>query len=148
MDGFGFLVPSRERRDILGTVADSNVFPGRAPAGSVLYRTMVGGARYPHLADLEEGQLLDHVQSDMRDIMGLKAEPEFVKIYRHARVYRHTRAIPQYLVGHAARLEAIEEQLSDFPGLVLTGNAFRGVSLNDCVLNAGKTAQKLKAAYR
>jgi oxygen-dependent protoporphyrinogen oxidase len=142
MDGFGFLVPSREQRDILGTVADSNVFPGRAPAGSVLYRTMVGGARYPHLADLEDGPLLDRVQSDLRDIMNLRAEPGFVKIYRH------TRAIPQYLVGHAARLEAIEEQLSDFPGLVLTGNAFRGVSLNDCVLNAGKTAQKLKAAYR
>ena len=97
MDGFGFLVPSREKRGILGTVADSNVFPGRAPAGSVLFRTMVGGARSPHLAELPDGQLLDRVQSDLRDIMGLSAEPEFVKIYRHEK------AIPQYLVGHAAQ---------------------------------------------
>jgi oxygen-dependent protoporphyrinogen oxidase len=137
MDGFGFLVPSREKRGILGTVVDSNVFPGRAPAGSVLFRTMVGGARASHLADLPDEQLLDRVRSDLRDIMGLRAEPEFVKIYRHEK------AIPQYLVGHAARLAAIEKKLENFPGLVMTGNAFRGVSLNDCVLNASKIAQRI-----
>jgi len=137
MDGFGFLVPSREKRGILGTVADSNVFPGRAPEGSVLFRTMVGGARSSRLAELPDEQLLDRVRSDLREIMGLSAEPEYVKIYRHEK------AIPQYLVGHAARLDAIEQQLQALPGLILTGNAFRGVSLNDCVLNATKTAQNL-----
>ena len=135
MDGFGFLVPSREKRGILGTVVDSNVFPGRAPEGSVLFRTMVGGARSPHLADLPDEQLLDRVRSDLGDIMGLTADPEFVKIYRHEK------AIPQYRVGHADRLAAIEKVLEGFPGLVMTGNAFRGVSLNDCVLNATKIAQ-------
>jgi oxygen-dependent protoporphyrinogen oxidase len=137
MDGFGFLVPSREKRGILGTVVDSNVFPGRAPEGSVLFRTMVGGARRPHLAELPDEQLLDRVFSDLRDIMGLCAEPEFVKIYRHPK------AIPQYRVGHADRLAAIEKELEGFPGLVMTGNAFRGVSLNDCVLNASKIAQRI-----
>jgi oxygen-dependent protoporphyrinogen oxidase len=140
MDGFGFLVPSRENRGILGTVADSNVFPGRAPEGSVLFRTMVGGARAPGLAEVPDEQLLDRVRSDLKDIMGLSADPGFVKIYRHGR------AIPQYLVGHSDRLQAINEELKAFPGLVLTGNAFRGVSLNDCVLNAGKTAQSVTAA--
>ena len=137
MDGFGFLVPSRENKGILGTVADSNVFPGRAPEGSVLFRTMVGGARVPELAELPDGQLLDMVRSDLRDIMGLSADPDFVKIHRHEK------AIPQYRVGHAARLAEIEKQLDKFPGLVMTGNAFRGVSLNDCVLNATKTAQAI-----
>jgi oxygen-dependent protoporphyrinogen oxidase len=137
MDGFGFLVPSREGRGILGTVADSNVFPGRAPDGSTLLRTMVGGARSSHLAGLPDDQLFDLVQSDLRDIMGITAEPEF------ASIYRHEKAITQYLVGHAGRLQAIDEQLAKHPGLVLTGNAFRGVSLNDCVLNAMKTAQSL-----
>ena len=137
MDGFGFLIPSREHRGILGTVVDSNVFPGRAPQGSVLFRAMVGGARSPHLAELPDEQLLDRVRSDLKDIMGLSADPGFVSIYRHEK------AIPQYLVGHADRLAAIERQLASLPGLVLTGNAFRGVSLNDCVLNATKTAQLL-----
>lgn len=137
MDGFGFLVPSRERRDILGTVADSHVFPNRAPEGRTLLRTMVGGARNPHLAELPDDRLLEVVQSNLRDIMGITAEPEFVSIYRHER------AIPQYLVGHAERLRAIESGLERFPGLVLSGNAFRGVSLNDCVVNARKTAAQL-----
>jgi len=137
LDGFGFLVPSRENRGILGVVADSNVFPGRAPQGFVLFRALVGGARSPHLADLPDEPLLDRVRSDMRDILGLDADPDF------ARIYRHEKAIPQYLVGHADKLVAIDRQLEAFPGLILTGNAFRGVSLNDCVLNADKTAEAI-----
>lgn len=137
LDGFGFLVPSRENRDILGTVVDSNIFPDRAPPGSVLFRSMVGGARKSRLAELPDEQLLDLVRSNLKDILGLSAEPDF------ASIYRHEKAIPQYLVGHADRLAAIDRQLETFPGLVMTGNAFRGVSLNDCVLNASKTAQLL-----
>lgn len=137
MDGFGFLVPSREKRDILGTVSDSNVFPNRAPQGHALLRTMVGGARSSELALLPDDRLLDVVQSDLKEIMGITADPVFAKIYRHER------AIPQYLVGHADRLQAIEEEVQHFPGLFLTGNAFRGVSLNDCVVNARKTAEEV-----
>ena len=137
LDGFGFLIPSKEQRAILGTIIDSNVFPGRAPEGSVLLRSMVGGARTPELALLPDDQLISKVRSDLQDILGLRAEPDFV------RIFRWKRAIPQYLVGHAARLEAIDEKLQRHPGLVLTGNAFKGVSLNDCVVNAWKTAQSL-----
>jgi len=137
LDGFGFLVPSREKRDILGTVVDSNVFPNRAPPGKVLLRTMVGGARAPALAELPDDRLLDRVFANLRDILGIASEPEFVSIYRHQK------AIPQYLVGHGDRLKLIDDELRKFPGLILTGNAFRGVSLNDCVLNAARTAEAL-----
>jgi len=137
LDGFGFLVPSRENRGILGTVVDSNVFPGRAPEGSVLFRTMMGGARSPQFAELPDEQLVDRVRSDLKDMLGLTADPDFVSIYRH------DKAIPQYLVGHADRLAAIHRELEALPGLVLTGNAYRGVSLNDCVLNASRTADFL-----
>ena len=137
LDGFGFLIPSKERRAILGTIVDSNVFAGRVPEDSVLLRSMVGGARTPELALLPDAQLLGKVQSDLKDILGIGVEPDFI------RIFRHDKAIPQYLVGHAARLRTIEEKLQRHPGLVLTGNAFRGVSLNDCVVNAQKTAQAI-----
>jgi len=140
LDGFGFLIPSREKRGILGTVVDSNVFPNRAPEGRVLLRAMVGGARVPAKAELPDGELMDLVRSDLRDIMGIESDPEF------ASIYRHEKAIPQYRVGHSSRLEAIEKELEKFPGLVLTGNAYRGVSLNDCVLNAQRTAGSLLPA--
>ena len=137
LDGFGFLVPSKEQRAVLGTIIDSNVFPGRAPEDSILLRSMVGGARTPEFALLPDEQLISRVRSDLQDILGLKAEPDFI------RIFRHERAIPQYIVGHAARLESINEQLLRHPGLILTGNAFKGVSLNDCVVNALKTAESL-----
>jgi len=103
----------------------------------VLLRTMVGGARNPELAELPDERLLDRVLANLRDIMGIACDPEFVSIYRHQR------AIPQYLVGHAERLRAVDAEMQNFPGLVLSGNAFRGVSLNDCVLNAARTAEAL-----
>jgi len=136
-DGFGFLVPSKEQRAVLGTIIDSNVFPGRAPEDCVLLRSMVGGARAPELALLPDEQLISRVRSDLQDILGITAEPDFI------RIFRHQKAIPQYVVGHAARLAAINVHLQRYPGLVLTGNAFKGVSLNDCVVNAWKTAQSL-----
>ena len=98
---------------------------------------MVGGARTPEFALLPDEQLISRVCSDLQDILGVKAEPDFI------RIFRHKRAIPQYNVGHAARLKAINTHLQKHPGLVLTGNAFKGVSLNDCVVNAWKTAQTL-----
>jgi len=137
LDGFGFLVPSKEQRAVLGTIVDSSVFPGRAPEDSILLRSMVGGARTPEFALLPDEQLISRVCGDLQDILGVKAEPDFI------RIFRHQRAIPQYNVGHAARLEAINVHLRKHPGLVLTGNAFKGVSLNDCVVNAWKTAQTL-----
>jgi oxygen-dependent protoporphyrinogen oxidase len=136
LDGFGFLIPSKEKRGILGTIVDSNVFPNRAPDGSVLLRSMVGGSRAPGQAQLDDEPMTDMVRAELKSIMGIDAEPEFRKIYRH------DRAIPQYHVGHARKLLAIDDVLQNHPGLMLTGNAFKGVSLNDCIANAWLTAEK------
>lgn len=137
LDGFGFLVPSKEKRSVLGTIVDSNVFAGRAPEDSILLRSMIGGARTPEHALLPDEQLISKVRAELQDILKVRAEPDFV------RIFRHQKAIPQYNVGHAARLDAIDQCLEKHPGLILTGNAFRGVSLNDCVVNAVKTAEKI-----
>ncbi|WP_455199330.1 protoporphyrinogen oxidase [Kaarinaea lacus] len=138
LNGFGFLVPSREKRNILGTLWDASIFPQRAPEGYVLLRTMVGGANHPDLALLPEEKLVDLVRGDLKDIMGVDVDPDFV------RVYCHEWAIPQYNVGHQQRLETINEAMQKFPGLYLTGNAYKGVSLNDCVANAYKLAKAIK----
>jgi oxygen-dependent protoporphyrinogen oxidase len=139
LDGFGFLVPSTEQRGILGTVVDSNVFPNRAPEGKVLFRTMVGGARASEKARLPEDALMDLVRGELRDILGITVDPDFGK------AFLHERAIPQYPLGHARRLEAIDSELLRIPGLHLTGNAYRGVSLNDCIENAWRVADRVLA---
>ena len=140
LNGFGFLVPSRERRNILGTLWDASIFPQRAPEGYVLLRSMVGGARAPDLAMLPQEKLLDLVRADLKDVMGIDAAPDFV------RVYRHEHAIPQYVVGHGQRLKTIDQLLQNHPGLILTGNAYKGVALNDCISNAYHLANTLYPA--
>ena len=130
LDGFGFLVPSREGRKVLGTLWDTSIFPDRAPQGHIMLRSMVGGARASDLALLSEDRIVDLVREELKTIMGIDALPDFV------RVYRHEKAIPQYLRGHAEGLAAIQKELAGMRGLYITGNAMRGVALNDCVTNA------------
>jgi oxygen-dependent protoporphyrinogen oxidase len=79
---------------------------------------------------------------ELKKIMGISAEPDFV------RIFRHQRAIPQYVVGHADRLAAIDEQLKAHTGLILTGNAFFGIGLNDCVNAANKAGEQVMSCLQ
>ena len=137
LDGFGFLVPRREGRRVLGALWDSSVFPGRAPQGKALIRVMVGGARQPDLARLPEPELLDLAREELRSIMGMPVRPVL------ERVFFHERGIPQYLRGHGRILARLEARLADLPGLQLNSNAYRGVSLNDCVLQSKSAAERV-----
>jgi len=137
VDAFGFLIPSREKRKILGTLYDSSIFPNRAPEGYVLLRSMVGGARFSDLARENEPKLLDLVKGELAVIMNIRSDPDFM------RVYRHDMAIPQYTVGHLERLRNIDALLQKHKNLYLTGNAYRGVSVNDCIENSFMLAEKI-----
>jgi oxygen-dependent protoporphyrinogen oxidase len=137
LNGFGFLVPSQEKKNILGTLWDASIFPGRAPEGYVLLRSMIGGSNNPGLAQLSDEKLVGRVRKDLKEVMGVDAEPDFV------RIYRHERAIPQYIVGHQQRLDNLDRLLVKYPNLFLTGNAFKGVALNECIINAYRLAEKL-----
>ncbi|MBI5208472.1 MAG: protoporphyrinogen oxidase [Elusimicrobia bacterium] len=137
LDGFGFLVPRKEGRRILGALWDSSVFPGRAPLGRALVRVMVGGARQPELARLGPDKVLSLVKEELAATMGVRAAPAL------ERVFIHERGIPQYPVGHQAILEGLARRLDALPGLHLNSNAYRGIGLNDCVLQSRLTAGRL-----
>lgn len=137
LDGFGFLIPSRENRKILGTLWDSSIFPNRAPEGHVLLRSMVGGARASELAMLDDAPLTEMVLKELKDVMQIDKAPDFV------RIYRHEKAIPQYTVGHLRRMKDIDDRLHQHKNLFLTGNAYRGIGVNDCIENSGKLAEKI-----
>jgi oxygen-dependent protoporphyrinogen oxidase len=137
LDGFGFLIPSREGRKILGTLWDSSIFPNRAPEGYVLLRSMVGGARASELGRENDSRLIDHVKKELDYIMDIKSDPDFI------RIYRHEMAIPQYTVGHLERLKDIDSLLSRHKNLYLTGNAYRGIGVNDCIENSFRLADRI-----
>lgn len=131
LDGFGFLVPGVESRQILGSVFCSTLFPGRAARGRVLMRAILGGVRHPELLGEDDTSLLALTRSELDITMG-GPMPDSV----FHRVIRWPAAIPQYDVGHAGRVAAIEAALSELPGVFSASNAMYGVSLADCVARA------------
>ncbi|MBC8424450.1 FAD-dependent oxidoreductase, partial [bacterium] len=139
LDGFGMLIPTRERRRLLGALWSSSVFADRAPAGRILIRAMVGGPRDRHVLDAGDDELRDAALAELRGLFGLRGAPELTAVFRHAR------AIAQYVPGHPARLRAIEARLDAWPGLLLTGSSYRGISVNACVKDAEATAAKTLA---
>ncbi|HXG10878.1 MAG TPA: protoporphyrinogen oxidase [Gemmataceae bacterium] len=139
LDGFGYLAPQRSRRDLLGVQWCSSIFPERAPAGHVLLRAMCGGWHRPEVVGWEDARLLEAVRADLRLALGIQAAPVFHQ------VVRWDRAIPQYHVGHLERVADIEQRAARHRGLFLTGNAYRGVALNDCTEQAERLAGRIAA---
>lgn len=139
VDGFGFLVPRSEGKRALGCLWTSSIFPHEAPEGSVLLRTMVGGATDPDAVRLSDSELLDIVQREIHPLIRISGAPELVRIFRHAP------GIPQYLLNHGENLDAIAAAEKRHPGLYFAGNAYRGVGLNDCVVSAVRAVEKLAA---
>ena len=105
----------------------------------MLLRSMMGGACFPEYIKLSDDEVVARVRRDLQATMGIEAEPSFV------RVFRHEQAIPQYTVGHGKRLEALADLLKMHPGLILTGNSYRGIGLNDCVAAAQRAADEALA---
>ena len=139
LDGFGFLVPSKEEKRILGSIWTSSIFTDRAPVGKVQFRTMVGGDGDHDSARLSDAELISLVKRDLGSIIGLSGEPELVKIYRWEY------GIPQYHIGHLDKMKIIERELQSIRGIHLAGNAYYGIGLNDCVKQAFKVVSSLKA---
>jgi oxygen-dependent protoporphyrinogen oxidase len=137
--GFGFLVPAQEGRRVLGVLFVSSFFPHRVPEGATLLTVMLGGARDPGVAALDDEATSALGREELRELIGLTAAPDLVE------VVRWPRGIPQYEVGHLARLERIDAAAAELPGLVLAGSAYRGVGVNDCLREAERLVLALGA---
>ena len=137
LDGFGGLTPEVERRDSLGILFSSTLFPGRAPAGHVALTIFAGGMRQPEHARLSAPQLLERVRRDLADLVGVTGEPVFLK---------HSvwpKAIPQYQVGYERFLDAMARVEDAHPGLFIGGQARDGISLPDCCKSGEKLARRV-----
>jgi oxygen-dependent protoporphyrinogen oxidase len=139
LDGFGFLVPSKEKRKILGSIWTSSIFRDRAPNGFVQFRSMVGGDGDHQSAKLSEAELVSLVKSDLNSILGIAGDPTMTKIYRWEK------GIPQYHIGHTEILSRIEIELRQLGNIYLAGNAYYGIGLNDCVRQSHRIVAELLA---
>ena len=138
--GFGFLVPRSERKRMLAATFVHNKFPHRAPEDRALLRCFIGGARNEQVLQASDEEVVNVVREDLRQIIKLKADPLFT------RVYRWKGAMAQYGVGHLERLQRIESLLEQLPGLALAGNGYRGIGVPDCVRSGSDAANKAMLA--
>jgi oxygen-dependent protoporphyrinogen oxidase len=135
--GFGFLVPRSEGRRLLAATFVHNKFPHRAPEDRALLRCFFAGRNAEDVWPLEDGQIIGIVRNELQQILGLRAEPLF------GRVYKWKSAMAQYGVGHLDRLERIERLRQNLPGLALAGNGFRGIGVPDCVRSGRDAVSRL-----
>jgi len=136
-DGYGYLVAPGEKIEVLGALFESNLFPDRAPEGRILVRVMIGGAERPDLITRTDADLVGLAMKALDRTHGLKSGPE------RTWVIRQESAIPQYAVGHVALMAELEQRLAALPGLYLTGNGYRGVSVGALVEDAERVAARV-----
>lgn len=139
LDGFGFVVPQVERRPVFAATFSSVKYPGRAPDGHALLRVFVGGALNASAVEADDATLVETARAQLGELLAVRGTPLFT------RVARYPRAMPQYHVGHAARVEAIERAVGRLPGLRLAGGAYHGVGIADCVRSGEAAAESLVA---
>ncbi len=130
------------RNGLLAASWLSSKWAHRAPAGHVLMRAFVGGARDPRALERSDDELVAMTLGALRPLLGISGEPLFT------RVYRWERENAQHEVGHLARIEQIDRVLAAHPGLFLTGSGFRGVGIPDCVADGRATARKVVECVR
>ena len=140
LDGFGVVVPAQENRKILAVSFLSVKFPRRAPAGTVVLRVFVGGATQPDLFDIDDAMLKVMVRDELGALLGASGEPLRIE------VGRHPRSMPQYTLGHLDRVAAIRQQAARHSRLILSGIAFDGVGIPDCIRTAEAAADATLAA--
>ena len=135
--GFGFLVPRREGKRLLAATFVHNKFPHRAPKDIAVVRCFLGGSRDEQVLQLTDENILNIVRDELRQILGVKADPLFT------RLYRWKGAMAQYTVGHLERLQRIEGLVKPLPGLALAGNAYRGIGVPDCIRSGEAAVQQV-----
>lgn len=137
--GFGFLVPKKAHRSILGCLFSSSMFDGRAPEGAVLLTTFSGGRRNPEVATTSDEDVAAAVREELAALLGTSRPPLWQE------VVRWQRAIPQYDLGHLDRLRRIDAVEAAVPGLFFCANYRGGVAVGDRIKNGHATATKVDA---
>jgi protoporphyrinogen/coproporphyrinogen III oxidase len=139
---FGGLVPSAEKRQVLGILFLSSFLKNRAPEGGAMLSVFMGGIRKPELFELSDSQLLTIVEKEVTEMMGLKSfDPDVCRIFR----YEH--AIPQYSFESEAKLAAIAALEAVNPGLILAGNIRDGIGMADRIRQGRRMADEMANKY-
>ncbi|HEY8840018.1 MAG TPA: protoporphyrinogen oxidase [Candidatus Dormibacteraeota bacterium] len=139
LDASGFLVPRGEKRLLVGSTWVGVKWPHLDSGNRVVIRCAVGRTGDDRWQSLDDRGLANAVHAELTEAIGLREPPS------DSKVVRWPAALPQYNVGHAARLQRIDECLRGLPGLFLAGAAYRGIGLPACIQQGREAAEKAVA---
>lgn len=136
---FGGLVPSKEKKDVLGILFPSACFVGRSPEEGALFSFFIGGVRHADMLDWSDEKLKDMILKNIHSMLKFPedAQPDLIKIHRHQK------AIPQYEKSSEARFKMIDALQARYPGLILAGNIKGGIGMADRIRQATGIANEL-----
>ena len=137
LNGFGYLIPQSEKREILGTLFSSSVLPSRAPNGKILLTSFIGGARQPHMSAKTDIALNEILDREFKETLGITARPE------KEWIQRWEKSIPQYTVGQTERENSLALTESKNAGLHFHGAFRNGISLMQVIRGGHSLAQKI-----
>jgi len=137
LDGYGYVIPSREQRKALACTWSSTKFPHRSPEGYALLRVFIGRAGQEAEINWNENELLSVARQELKETLSIEADPIFT------RTYYWEKAMPQYHKGHLERLQHIESKVSNYPRFALAGNGYQGIGIPDCIHSGELAAEKL-----
>ena len=139
-EGFGFLVPKKERRRLMACTWVGTKFSYRVPEGKIVARCFMAARDAAGLSEPDE-TVVPAITAELREIAGIEAAPRF------SRVFRWPRSMAQYTVGHSARLAEIQSRTASIPNLHLAGNAYEGIGVPDCIRLGRRAAEAILQAH-
>jgi len=137
LDGFGFLIPSKENKSFLGAIWSSVLFPNRSEEDKAAFTLFIGGSRDPGFIYDNEDAVIERVRDEFEKIMKIKGNP----VYKAKRIWQ--KAIPQYKPGYVEHENYFDHFEKNNKGIILSGNYRGGISVGDCIKNAELVVNKI-----
>ena len=132
LDGFGFLIPAKEKKSFLGALWSSVIFDGRTDEDKAAFTLFIGGSRDAALLKLDQELIIEKVRKEFEELMTIHSSPVFTS----SRLWN--KAIPQYNTGYIEHERYFEKFEKEHDGIILSGNYRGGISVGDCIKNAEK----------
>jgi len=138
LDGFGGLIPSKEKRDLLGVLYMTSLFENRSPIAGALLSVFMGGVRRQDLIGLSDTEITNKVEKECLELLNLKSfNPDLFEIIRH------NKAIPQYGVESGERFETVALLEKKYLGLQIGGNLRDGIGMADRIKQGKELAENV-----
>lgn len=138
-NAFGGLVPSCEKKDVLGILFPAACFDGRAPEEGALFSFFIGGVKHAELTRWSDDELKAMIAHEFHAMLKfpIDVQPDMI------RLFRHEHAIPQYEASSGERFSTIDRLQNRYPGLILGGNIKGGIGMADRIRQATEIAKSL-----